>query len=376
MKIRKREKETFEKNQTRILLPVCEDLHMEMSGVRIFGIIIGLFIFFLSFRIFRGQKWNRLNFFLMASSGIILLGVSLNPALLNILQNMFAFENADRGRILALLIVFVIFLWFIVIFTRTALLQQKRQFDQFVRATSIERYAGSVQTGLADCEAAVLIPAYNEASNLKELLPDIPRSVNNIKLALVVVDDGSEDDTYTVARSSGAFVVHSPINRGGGAALRLGYDILKKANIPFCVTMDADGQHDPKEIPSLLDPLLKNRFDIIIGSRIIGSREKDSLLRLTGVYFFGFVIRRLTGVRITDPSSNFRGVKTNIIDRLYLAEDQYHTSELIISAAKAGFRIGEVPITLLKRKHGTSKKGKDWKYGLNFAKIVVKSWWR
>jgi hypothetical protein len=347
-----------------------------MSGLRIFGIVLGLVIFFSSFKIFRGQKWNRLNFFLAASSGFLLAAVATNPALLNILQSMFAFQDAARGRVLALMIVAVIALWLVIIFTRTALQKQQIQFDQLIRAITLNQYTGPIQTNLIGCNAAVLIPAYNEADNLKELLPRIPRCLNDMKLAVVVVDDGSDDGTYEAALAGGAFVVRSPINRGGGAALRLGYDILKDAAIDICITMDADGQHDPAEISNLLLPLLEGEYDIVIGSRIIGAREKDSLFRLAGVYFFGFTINRLTGLNITDPSSNFRSFKTGIIRQIHLEEDQYHTSELIINAAKNGLRIKEAPITVLKRKYGHSKKGKDWKYGMNFAKIIVKSWWR
>lgn len=347
-----------------------------MSGLRIFGIVFGIIIILSGFRIFRGQKWNRLNFFLLVLSGFSLFIVSLNPSILDILQGMFALEGSERGRLLALLILAVIFLWFMVLSVRTAFLKQRLQFDRFVRAFSIEKYAQHIREDLASCDVVVLIPAYNEADNLKELLPRIPRQVGTLRIGVVVVDDGSDDGTCECALSAGAFSVRSPFNRGGGAVLRLGYDILKQANIRICITMDADGQHDPAEIPLLLTPLLEDRFDIVIGSRIIGKREPDSLFRLAGVYFFSFLINRLTGLKITDPSSNFRGFKTDIINRIHLEEDQYHTSELIINAAKSGFRIGEAPITILKRKYGRSKKGKDWQYGIYFARIVFKSWWR
>ena len=347
-----------------------------MSGLRIFGLIIGLMIFILSFRTFRGQQWNRLNFLLAAASGLFLSFVSFNPAILNILQGMLSLENTERGRLLALLIFAILFLWLVVLSMRAVILKQRLQFDRFIRAVCVDRHTEPIKEKLSGCDAAVLIPAYNEADNLKELLPRIPRQLDGLSLGIVVIDDGSEDGTFECALEGNAMAVRSPINRGGGAALRLGYDILKKANIDLCITMDADGQHNPDEIPALIAPLLDNRFDIVIGSRIIGSREKDSLFRLAGVYFFGFVIRRLTGIDITDPSSNFRAFRIKIIGRVPLEEDQYHTSELIINAAKCGCRIGEAPITVLKRKYGKSKKGKDWKYGLNFAKIVVKSWWR
>mgnify|MGYP006293946163 CR=1 FL=1 len=347
-----------------------------MSNLRIIGMITGLIFFLLSFRIFRGQKWNKLNFFLSAMSGLFLFLLSANPAIVNILSGMLALEDAARGRLLALLIFAVITLWFIVILMRASFVKMKYQFDRLVRSISLEQYLKDIDVQLNGCKAAVLIPAYNEAENLRGLLREIPREVCGVKTGVVVVDDGSDDGTCECVSKAGHFAVRCPINRGGGAALRFGYDILEQADIDICVTMDADGQHNPAEIPKLLQPILEEDYDIVIGSRIKGSREKDNILRIAGVYFFGFVINKLTGLRITDPSSGFRAFKRDVIRRIRPEEDQYHTSELIINAAKSGFRIREVPIRIMKRKHGQSKKGKDWKYGLHFAKVVLRNWWR
>ncbi len=118
------------------------------------------------------------------------------------------------------------------------------------------------------------------------------------------------------------------------------------------------------------------KLDFVVGSRILGDREKDSTFRLIGVHFFGFIISSLLGKKFTDPSSGFRAFQTNGIDSINLYEDQYHTSELIIEAVKKGMRIGEVPITILKRTYGKSKKGKDWIYGFRFAKTIISTWWR
>jgi hypothetical protein len=140
--------------------------------------------------------------------------------------------------------------------------------------------------------------------------------------------------------------------------------------------MDADGQHRPDDINAVLLPVIENRCDCVIGSRILGDRERANWLRITGVYFFGRIVSTLLGKKITDPSSGFRAFRMEAMASIQLHEDQYHTSELIIEAVKKGLRIGEVPITILRRKYGKSKKGKDLAYGFHFAKIIVKTWWR
>jgi hypothetical protein len=114
----------------------------------------------------------------------------------------------------------------------------------------------------------------------------------------------------------------------------------------------------------------------VIGSRILGDRESASRLRIAGVYVFGRIVTTLLGKKITDPSSGFRAFRMDAVSSIRLHEDQYHTSELIIEAVKQGLRIGEVPITILRRKYGKSKKGKDLIYGFHFARIIIKTWWR
>jgi hypothetical protein len=140
--------------------------------------------------------------------------------------------------------------------------------------------------------------------------------------------------------------------------------------------MDADNQHLPEEIEKLVAPILNNDYDLVIGSRVLGESFKSSLMRDTGINLFTKAINIVTGTRLTDCSSGFRAFNVNKISSLNLREDQFQTAEVIVEAAKKGLRIGEVPITIVKRKHGTSKKGRDIKYGLFFAKTILKSWWR
>ena len=96
-------------------------------------------------------------------------------------------------------------------------------------------------------------------------------------------------------------VVSNVINRGGGAALRLGYDILRNSGADICITMDADGQHRPEEIEQLVLPIINDEYDVVIGSRVLGTREKDSPIRAAGVHVFGVIISSLLGERISDP---------------------------------------------------------------------------
>jgi len=267
-------------------------------------------------------------------------------------------------------------LWFLLINHRTKFDEQKHQFDLLIRNFGHEEVKHVLEQEIKDKQIIVILPAYNEGESLGGLLHNMPDEIDGKKVGVLVVDDGSEDDTYSVAKETGALVVRNRINRGQGAASRLGYDVLVKHNIPFGVTMDSDGQHQYEDIAKLMSPIFEDKYDLVIGSRILGRKEESAFLRSFGVVFFTKIINALTGMKLTDCSSGFKAFNISKMKKLELREDQFQSAEVIIEAAKRGLRVGEVPITITKRKHGQSKKGKDWSYGLNFAKTILKAWWR
>jgi hypothetical protein len=339
--------------------------------------MVGIIGLLATFFVYRGARWNKSNFIFLGLLNVSLIAITINPNILNVLRDSLSLQTAYRGRIIALLIVSNLFLLFYIFFTKLKIDNFHLQFDRLVRSLGKQELEQNVE--LVNCikPAMILIPAYNEEDNLKLLLPMIPKQIAGVDVGVLVVDDGSEDGTYSAAAATPDIcVVKNLINRGGGAALRLGYDILQKAGVRYCVTMDADGQHRPDEINNVLLPIIENRCDCIIGSRILGDREKANRLRIFGVFFFGRIVSALLGKKITDPSSGFRAFRMEAMASIQLHEDQYHTSELIIEAVKKGLRIDEVPITILRRKYGKSKKGKDLAYGFHFARIILKTWWR
>ncbi len=347
-----------------------------MSNLRLFGIIVGLLGLLFTFFKYRGPQWKRSNFVLFSLCNICVILVCFNPNFVNIARDLLSLQAYQYGRIIALLIISNMFLLFFTFYTKSKQESLSNQVDRLIRNLGVNDLRQDVKIRQEIKPIMAVIPAYNEAENLQYLLPKMPSRIGETDVGVLVADDGSSDKTVEVVRENGHLVVSNKINRGGGAALRLGYDVLKKAGGRICITMDADGQHCPEDIEALVLPILNDQYDFVIGSRILGGREKDNWLRITGVYFFGAIISSLLGKRITDPSSGFRAFKMDSMAPIDLYEDQYHTSELIIEAVKKGMRIGEVPITILKRKHGKSKKGKDWIYGFHFTKTIIKTWWR
>jgi GT2 family glycosyltransferase len=347
-----------------------------MSNLRLFGMIIGILGIIFTFLKYRGPKWKRFNFISFIFFNVCLIVVCIDPNVVNIARDMLSLQEYQYGRLIALLIISNVFLLIFSLFSKAGQDSLRLQLDRLVRSLGATDLMERVDIEEEARPIMVVIPAYNESENLRELLPKIPAQIRDMEVGVLVIDDGSEDETVQTVRDLGHLVVTNLVNRGGGAALRLGYDVIKKSGSQICVTMDADGQHQPEEIEKLVFPILNDQNEFVIGSRILGTREKDRLFRIIGVYFFGLLISFLLGKRITDPSSGFRAFKMDAMASIELYEDQYHTSELIIEAVKKGIRIGEVPITILKRKHGRSKKGRDWIYGFHFARIIIKTWWR
>jgi len=223
---------------------------------------------------------------------------------------------------------------------------------------------------------AIVIAAYNEEGAIGPVIEALPREVSGLEVAKIVVSDGSADATVKEADAAGAIVCDVPVNRGQGAALRLGYRLAREGGAQYIVTTDADGQYNPAEIPALLAPILAGEADFVSGSRTQGSEETKDPVRKLGVRVFALTISMLTGQRITDPSFGLRAMRAEVTGAVSLEQPQYQASELLIGVLAHGYRVAEVPATIHKRKVGHSKKGHNALYGLYFARVIGGTWWR
>ena len=349
-----------------------EDLTM-LRGV---GVVLGLFAFFYVFSRFRRGYARRSDLLLGTIFAVALLTVSIDPDAINTVRDMFFLVPTQFDRLIILLLASNFVLWYLVLSGRMALAWQHNQFDRLVRSMITAEFCEKYRDVKESPRIVVVIPAFNEAENIGPVLEKMNNSVRGESMVVVMVDDGSNDNSVEILDDLGALVAISPINRGGGAALRAGYDIAEALGAEIVVTMDADGQHDPAQIDRLVTPILEGKADFVLGSRLLGEREKDSAVRLFGIYVFNFVLRILTGVKFTDCSNGFRAFRMANLKQITLRQDQFHTTELIIEAVKKGGRIQEVPVTVTRRLHGTSKKGKNFSYGFNFVRTIVNTWFR
>jgi hypothetical protein len=223
---------------------------------------------------------------------------------------------------------------------------------------------------------AVVIAAFNEEGVVGSVVSALPAVLCGLGTAAIVVSDGSADGTVAEARAHGALVCDVPVNRGQGAALRLGYRLAREGGAAYIVTTDADGQYNPAEMDSVLAPVVAGDADFATGSRKLGSQETKDPVRRLGTWVFAVAISALTGQRITDSSFGLRAMRAEVTGAVRLAQPQYQSSELLIAVLTHGFRVVEVPATIHKRKVGESKKGHNAIYGLKYAGVVLGTWLR
>jgi glycosyltransferase involved in cell wall biosynthesis len=222
----------------------------------------------------------------------------------------------------------------------------------------------------------VVIASYLEVDNIGDVLKAVPARVGDLEVSTLVVVDGGDDGTEDVVAGRGAFAAVLPVNMGQGVALRVGYDLAAARGARYVVTVDADGQNDPTEIPDLLAPVLADESDFVIASRRLGRDDTTDPVRRAGVVFFAALINLLTGRRLTDTSNGFRALRTEVLLDVTLTQDQYQTAELVISAAARGWRITERPTIWHPRASGSSKKGHNALFALHYARVVLTTWLR
>jgi hypothetical protein len=200
----------------------------------------------------------------------------------------------------------------------------------------------------------VIIPAYNEEGSVGKVIEELGAILS--KADILVVNDGCTDLTSEIAKIKGAIVLDLPFNLGIGGAMQAGYKYAYEKGYDIAIQVDADGQHDPKEIPKLLHALIEEKVDMVIGSRFLGNSEfKSSMMRRIGISIFSQVISTIAGQKITDPTSGFRAVNRNAI-QLFASNypQDYPEPEAVVLLHQCDLKMGEVAVGMNKRYSGES----------------------
>ncbi len=201
----------------------------------------------------------------------------------------------------------------------------------------------------------IVIPAYNEEGHIADVIDGARRS--NPDADILVVNDGSTDNTSVLSKQRGVMVLDIPFNIGYGGALQTGFRFAVKHEYDLVITFDADGQHDPGSVKALIDTMEREKADVVIGSRFIEGSYRMGILRKIGVRLFSGIALLYGGMRISDPTSGFQ-----LFDRKafsHLARDDnypldYPDVNIVLALHKMDFKIVEAPVRMNEKPDGKS----------------------
>jgi glycosyltransferase involved in cell wall biosynthesis len=207
-----------------------------------------------------------------------------------------------------------------------------------------------------DQRVLIMIPAWNEAASISEVVAEIRGELPETDV--LVIDDGSTDDTALAARRAGAAVVRLPFNLGVGGARRLGFRYAKANGYQVAVQIDADGQHDPRYVPKLIDGL--QEASLVIGARFAGEGDyRAAGPRRWGMQVLSFVLSKMARQRLTDTTSGFRACDRSLIELFaewYPVEYLGDTVETTVRVVRLGYKVKQVPVAMRQRYGGTPSK--------------------
>ncbi len=349
---------------------------LQAEHISIAGVVIALlFAVYGVYRFRRGG--SRLDLLLSLAIALGVLLVSVVPQIFEPVSRLLGLENRAFALLgLANLLLFALFL------------------NLLGRVREAGRRSGEIVTGLAvreysekylspkeraeghPGEVLIVVPAYNEEGGIREVLRRIPDEVLGHEVKTVVVDDGSTDATAAIALEEGVPVVSHVVNRGQGDALRTGFAIAQTERSQIVVNLDADGQYKPEELDRLVKPIIEGEADFVLGSRFMGFYEEAGSVRHVGVVFFSRLISLLTGVKVSDCTNGYRAIRVSELHKLNLREDRFNANEIILEGLKHKLRFAQVPVSMMSRAAGETKKPPRLAYPLGVFRVIISTWLR
>ncbi len=339
-----------------------------MDSFRAAGLFVSLILALYFFAFSKRRSRGEILFGLIITLGIAAL--SIDPAVANFLTSLFQLQN----RLFAVLVFSNMLLFVLFLYLLRRLNSTREDMSHMVRMLARTEYQRIHERTDHQDKILVIIPAYKEEETITEVLNRLPATMSGYLLEPVVVVDGNYDNTERVVRGMGHRVATHVTNRGQGGALITGFEIAIHEGAPFVVTMDADGQHDVKDLPTLLEPILNDEADYVMGSRFMGEYEDQGSARHVGIVLFSRLISLLSGTRITDCTNGYRAIRTSKLALLSLTEERFNAPELIIQANRNRLRIKEVPVTIRTRAVGESKKPRRLGYPIGFGLAMLRAW--
>jgi hypothetical protein len=353
---------------------------LTVEHVRIAGVVVAALFAGYGILRYRRGGWSRFDLLLalLIAAGVTL--ISLLPQVGEIFVRLFGLEN----RAFALLSFSTLLLFGLFLYLLGRVREASRRSGEIVTGLAVNQYSEKyldlssreAELGEGSREILIIIPAYNEEGGIREVLRRVPRELLGYEVKTVVVDDGSSDATAAIAREEGVPVASHVVNRGQGDALRTGFATAQLERAEIVINLDADGQYKPEEIERLVEPIIEDEADFVLGSRFMGFYEEAGSVRHVGVVFFSKMISILTGTKISDCTNGFRAIRVSELHKLDLVEDRFNATEIILEALKNKLRFAQVPVTMLSRAAGETKKPPKLAYPLGVFRVIISTWLR
>jgi hypothetical protein len=345
--------------------------HVSIAGL----VIAALFAAYGIFRYRGGGSRLDLLISLLIALGVVL--VSVVPQLFEPVSRLLGLENRAFALLgLANLLLFALFLNLL-----GRVREASRRNGEIVTGLAVREYSEKYLSPEERAEGhpgeiLIVVPAYDEEGGIQGVLRRVPDEVLGHEVKTVVVDDGSTDATAAIARAEGVPVVTHVVNRGQGDALRTGFAIAQTERSQVVVNLDADGQYKPEELDRLVKPIIEGKADFVLGSRFMGFYEEAGSVRHVGVVFFSRMISLLTGVKVSDCTNGYRAIRVSELHKLNLREDRFNANEIILEALKHKLRFEQVPVSMMSRAAGETKKPAKLAYPLGVFRVIISTWLR
>lgn len=215
-------------------------------------------------------------------------------------------------------------------------------------------------------KTCIIVPTYNEAKSIGELI----KQIRSQDFEVIVIDDGSQDNTAEIAEKSGVVVLRSQNNQGKGASLIKGFKYALTNAFDAVISMDGDGQHLPQDLPYFIRLAKYSDSGILVGNRMLKAKNMP-LVRFLTNKFMSWLISRLARQKIPDTQCGFRLIKKEVLERLNLTTSRYETeSEILIKSSRLGFKIESVPIRTVY--NGEKSSIKPFIDTLRFIRFIIR----
>ena len=225
----------------------------------------------------------------------------------------------------------------------------------------------------------VLIPAFNEENTIKKVIDEIPEKIPLVdKIEVMVVDDGSSDNTLKISKEAGARVISFKKNQGRAKAVSEGFKRFLQSGSDILVLTDADDQYDSGEIPLIVKPITDESADMVLGDRQVKKLDHMKFGNKIGKRMVTKTLSSLIDMEISDGQSGFRAYTRETVAKLHIFSSYTFTQETLIETKFKGLKMVNVPITFRKRhsksKSQVNRKDKGIIYGLRFIWFIIKTW--